>query len=48
LILMLVLQLLMEWEEEVHRSTESEAVERLEEDEAVNCMEIVSPVEGVG
>jgi len=47
LILMLMLQLLMEWEEEVHRLTEGEAVKRLEEDEAVDCMEIVSLFEGV-
>jgi len=45
-LLMLMLQLLVKWEE-VHRSMEGEAVERLEKNEAVDRAEIVSPVEGV-
>ena len=32
LILMLIPQLLMEWEEELHRLTEGETVEHMEED----------------
>ena len=47
LILMLMLQLLM-WEEELHRLTEGEAVERVEEDDAFDHMEIVLPVKGMG
>jgi len=44
---MLMLHLLVEWEE-VHQSTEGEAFERVEENEAVNRAEIMSLVEGVG
>ena len=35
----------MQWEEEAHRSTEGEVVERVEE---IDRMEIVSLVKGVG
>jgi len=47
LLLMLMLQLLVEWEE-VHRSTEGEVVKYVEENKSVDCAEIVSPVEIVG
>ena len=44
---MLMLHLLVEWEE-VHQSTEGEAFEHVEENDAVNRAEIVSLVMGLG